>query len=161
MAASRTDFGAWFANTQGDVGGSISSSSAATAAPATSSGGYFSGLFGGAGPAAPSSQDIENGQSETTSFLASASRSVGSLLGQTPSAPPVDDWTCGLSTLQRFQIALMLGGGAAVLFFMAIFVFLPSELWKTRMCMYNLLNIATLCLSSQWSYFSHLSLRHV
>ena len=128
MAAPRTDFGSWFASTQGDVGGSIAKPAAApiaaSTAPVPASGGLF-GMFAAPAPAPPVN-DVESGQSETSSFLAAASRGIGSLLGQAQAPPPVDDWTCGLTTLQRYQIALMLGGGAAVLFFLAIFLFLPS-----------------------------------
>lgn len=133
MAAPRTDFGSWFSSAQGDLDGSISTPAAAPAAPpeaATPSvGGFFATLFsGGATPSAtPAAGDVESGQAETSSFLASARQSVGALLGLAPAAPPEDDWTCGLTTFQRLQLALVLGGGAAVLFMLAFFIFLPSE----------------------------------
>jgi hypothetical protein len=129
MAAPKTDFASWFSASQGSIGGNIANPAAAPAAPQqAAAGGFFGNLFNGGASPAPAAADIEAGQSETSSFLASATQSVGSLLGLVaPAAPPPDDLTCGLSTFQRFQLAMLLGGGAAVLFFLAIFLFLPSE----------------------------------
>lgn len=124
--APRTDFGSWFSGVQngsiaGEIKPPVSPSAPAASAPMPTSGFSFTRMFAG-GATSSTATDVESQQNATTNVFAS----VGTLLGVSAAPQPaVDDLLCGLSTMQRFQLALLLGGGAAVLFFMAVFVFLP------------------------------------
>lgn len=67
------------------------------------------------------------GSSESSSFLPASLARFNPLavvtVGGGAASPP--EWTCGMTTAQRFQVCLMLLAGSAVLFSMAIFMFLP------------------------------------
>lgn len=89
--------------------------------------GYFS-----SGAAAAPAADVEGGggastaasESETASFLPQFMR-VGPLAPGAASPTAANEWTCGLSIWQRYQLFGMLLLGSIFLFLTAFFVFLP------------------------------------
>jgi hypothetical protein len=120
MASSKGEFSDWF-NKQGGQQGS------ATAAKEPAASSSFVAGFWPAGANARRSDVESKGAEEDTatessSFLGSFVRNPFS---STPTQPQQSDWTCGLTTMQRFQLFVLFIGGSLLLFFVSIFVFLP------------------------------------
>jgi hypothetical protein len=83
---------------------SASSSMQSIAAPLGALGAAVAGLLPGAASALPLASPVS------------------------PTAPPPNEWACGLSYAQRFQAFLLLGCGSVSLYFAAFFIFLPLVL---------------------------------
>jgi hypothetical protein len=120
--------------------GSAGAGSSSAGGASSSFGSSFSTLFGGSagggsgsGSSSGSGNDVESsrgggdadGGGETSSFLPSFVRNTG-LFSSGPAPPP--EWACGMSLAQRMQVGSVLLLGAAFLFAVALFVFLPMVL---------------------------------
>jgi hypothetical protein len=62
-------------------------------------------------------------QAEDAGLLGSVGRYISGAGPRAPPEPP--EWTCGMSSGQRFQVALVLGLASFLLYMMSFFVFLP------------------------------------
>jgi len=66
-------------------------------------------------------------EGESDGLLGSVTRYLSGRSPQAPPEPP--EWACGLTAMQRFQVAVGLGLASGLLFAMALFVFLPMVIF--------------------------------
>jgi len=161
MAQKGPSFSEWFAARQLEGPAGPAGSMAPAATSASSAAVSLSSLFGASSsPAAaqPAVPDVEckgaaptgGGAGQVPSFFGPAlallsSMPIGAVrVGQVvglggiapgiPAAPVVEEWTCGMNSVQRFQAFGILLLTSLLLYISAIFVFLPMVIFMPSKC---------------------------
>lgn len=88
---------------------------------------WFGIPVAGEEPPAEGERPASTTEGESDGLLGSVTRYLSGRSPQAPPEPP--EWACGLTAMQRFQVAVGLGLASGLLFMMALFVFLPMVIF--------------------------------